>query len=83
MLNNILDIESMRELKDKSKEITQKLPQRNWQVKILEVKLREMADRMRRFNIAPRRSYMRRKRMGEGNIQKDNGLKTSRTDERH
>lgn len=52
-------------------------------MKILEVKLREMRDRMRRFNIAPRISYMRRKRMGEGNIQKDNGLKTSRTDERH
>lgn len=64
MLNNILDIESMRELKDKSKEITQKLPQRNWQVKILEVKLREMGDRMRRFNIAPRISYMRRKNEG-------------------
>ena len=52
-------------------------------MKILEVKLREMGDRMRRFSIAPRISYMRRKRMEEGNTQKDNGLKTSRTDERH
>ena len=70
------------ELKDKSTKITQKLPQRNWQVKIKQMKLREMGDRTKRFNIVPRISYLRRKRMREGNIQGDNGLNFSRTEER-
>ena len=51
-------------------------------MKIKQMKLREMGDRIKRFNIVPRISYLRRKRMREGNIQGDNGLNFSRTEER-
>ena len=44
-------------------------------MKIKQMKLREMGDRTKRFNIVPRISYLRRKRMREGNIQGNNGLK--------
>lgn len=42
-------------------------------MKIKQMKLREMGDQTKRFNIVPR-IYLRRKKMREGNIPGDNSL---------